>query len=111
MILIGMDSERGPQCFKLDPAGYFVGYRATASGAKQQEANNHLEKLLKKEPGTQGHVTLAGDEAVEVALTTLSTVLATDFKSTEVEVGIVTEKEPNFKVVRVSSSLTVRRSY
>ena len=26
-ILIGVDEERGPQLFKVDPAGYFVGYK------------------------------------------------------------------------------------
>jgi 20S proteasome alpha/beta subunit len=48
MILIGIDPEYGPQCFKLDPAGYFVGFHATAAGQKQQEAMNHLEKKWKK---------------------------------------------------------------
>lgn len=48
MIVIGMDPEYGPQCFKLDPAGYFVGFHATAAGQKQQEAMNHLEKKWKK---------------------------------------------------------------
>ena len=48
MILIGIDPEFGPQCFKLDPAGYFVGFHATAAGQKQQEAMNHLEKKWKK---------------------------------------------------------------
>jgi 20S proteasome alpha/beta subunit len=48
MILIGIDAEFGPQCFKLDPAGYFVGFHATAAGQKQQEAMNHLEKKWKK---------------------------------------------------------------
>ena len=50
MILVGIDSERGPQVFKLDPAGYYVGFKATASGTKQQEAMNHLEKTFKKDP-------------------------------------------------------------
>ena len=27
-ILLGIDEERGPQLFKVDPAGYFVGYKA-----------------------------------------------------------------------------------
>lgn len=48
MILIGIDAELGPQCFKLDPAGFFVGFHATSAGQKQQEAMNHLEKKWKK---------------------------------------------------------------
>jgi 20S proteasome subunit alpha 1 len=48
MILIGIDPELGPQCFKLDPAGFFVGFHATSAGQKQQEAMNHLEKKWKK---------------------------------------------------------------
>jgi 20S proteasome subunit alpha 1 len=48
MILIGIDREIGPQCFKLDPAGYFIGFHVTAAGQKQQEAMNHLEKKWKK---------------------------------------------------------------
>jgi 20S proteasome subunit alpha 1 len=48
MVLIGPDPEFGPQIFKLDPAGYFVGFHATAAGQKQQEAMNHLEKKWKR---------------------------------------------------------------
>lgn len=60
MILIGLDDERGPQLFKIDPAGYFVGFKATAAGAKQTESLNHLEKKLKKEKE------LNEEEAIEV---------------------------------------------
>lgn len=60
MILIGLDDERGPQLFKVDPAGYFVGFKATAAGAKQTESLNHLEKKLKKEKE------LNEEEAIEV---------------------------------------------
>ena len=73
MIMIGIDSEFGPQCFKLDPAGYFVGFHATAAGQKQQEAMNHLEKKWKKldsgrgaDDAARAGKTLSRAEVIEV---------------------------------------------
>ena len=75
MILIGLDPEFGPQCFKLDPAGYFIGFHATAAGQKQQEAMNHLEKKWKKldngkggEDATKAGKSLSRAEVIEVRL-------------------------------------------
>lgn len=59
MIIIGDDPEFGPQIFKLDPAGYFVGFHATAAGQKQQEAMNHLEKKWKRLAGNTSDVDAA----------------------------------------------------
>lgn len=83
--LISVDSEFGPQLYKCDPAGYYVGYKATASGPKQQEALNHLEKKLKNKDCAEG----SWEDVVELGITTLSTVLSVDFKKGELEVGIV----------------------
>lgn len=83
--LISVDSEYGPQLYKCDPAGYYVGYKATASGPKQQEALNHLEKKLKNKDCAPGN----WEEVVELGISTLSTVLSMDFKKGELEVGIV----------------------
>jgi 20S proteasome alpha/beta subunit len=44
-------------------SGYYVGFKATASGAKQQESMNHLEKQLRKVDETKG---LNYEETVEV---------------------------------------------
>jgi len=85
MTLISVDSEYGPQLYKCDPAGYYVGYRATASGPKQQEILNHLEKKLKNKEYAEG----PWEDVVELAISTLSTVLSVDFKKGELEVGIV----------------------
>jgi len=83
--LISLDSEFGPQLYKCDPAGYYVGYKATASGPKAQEALNFLEKKLKNKEHAEG----SWDEVVEIAISALSTVLSVDFKKGEIEIGIV----------------------
>ena len=63
MILIAYDDENGPQVYKTDPAGYFCGFKATAAGVKQLEANSFLEKKIKKKQD------YSNEEAVEVRIT------------------------------------------
>ena len=86
-IIMGIDEERGPQLFKVDPAGYTVGYKATAAGAKDQEATAWLEKRQKSlEKGLGG---LSYTETVQTAIEALQHVLAEDMKAGEMEVGVV----------------------
>ena len=84
-ILISLDGEYGPQLYKCDPAGYYVGYKATAAGPKQQEVLNHMEKKLKNKDCADG----SWEDVVELGISALSTVMSVDFKKTELEVGVV----------------------
>lgn len=93
MIMIGYDDEKGPQLYKTDPAGYFCGYKATAAGVKQIEANSFLEKKIKKKP------VFTFSETVETGITCLSTILSADFKATELEVAVVTAEDPKYKIL------------
>ncbi|KDN52103.1 N-terminal nucleophile aminohydrolase [Tilletiaria anomala UBC 951] len=136
MILVGIDEDPalGPQIFKIDPAGYFTGFRATASGTKQTEATNFFEKQFKRsntntagsalgavggagacvsEGATSAAASAAASSApdaaameaeeisrslsrqavLELAVQTLSTVLAQDLKASEIEIGIVSSEE------------------
>jgi 20S proteasome subunit alpha 1 len=83
--IISVDAELGPQLYKCDPAGYYSGYKAVATGPKMQEALNFLEKKIK----TKEHADGDWKDVVELAITTLNTVLSVDFKKDELEVGIV----------------------
>lgn len=92
-VLIGIDEEEGPKLFKCDPAGFFLGYKATGAGQKDTEINNQLEKKFKHNKEWKG------DEAIQTALDVLQTVLGSDLRSKGVEVGVVTKESPNFRVL------------
>ena len=95
MILVGMDPERGPLVYKMDPAGYYCGYKAISAGVKQTEANNYLEKKVKKRAESDWSL----PEAIELALNSLLTVLSVDLKPREVEVAIVTADNTAFRTL------------
>jgi 20S proteasome subunit alpha 1 len=93
MVMIACDDENGPCVYKTDPAGYYCGYRAISVGVKQTEANGYLEKKLKKKTDYNE------EEAIQLAISCLSSVLAVDFKPSEIEIGLVTKDSPDFKYV------------
>ncbi|KAK9478602.1 nucleophile aminohydrolase [Lipomyces japonicus] len=84
LTFVSVDDESGPQVFKCDPAGYYVSYKATATGPKQQEAMNYLDKKLKHAAQAAG----SWEDVTELAITALSSVLGLDLRAADVEVGV-----------------------
>ena len=91
-IIAGMDLEKGPSLFKVDPSGYYYGYKGTASGVKEQDSINFMEKEMKK----KGSWDLNEEDAIKMAITTLQTVIGQEFKSNDIEIGVVSESSPKF---------------
>ncbi len=92
MTFIGYDDEKGAQVFKIDPAGHYLPYKAVAMGKYEPEAMNFLEKRV-------GDLsTLDENCTIEMAIMAMQHVLSTDFKSNEIEVGVITEGK-NFRVL------------
>ena len=100
MILVGIDVEgetKIPQLFRCDPAGHFVGFKATSAGQKEQEANNFLEKRYK----TEENPSLSYDDTVQLALACMQNVLGSDLKATDVEAAVV--RNDALKFTRLTS--------
>jgi len=92
-MLIGYDQEKGiPMLYRTDAAGYFCGFRATAAGVKQLEATSYLERKIK----VKQDYTL--DEAVELAVACLCSILSLEMKPSELEIGIVSKDKPFTKL-------------
>jgi len=90
-ILIAVDDEKGPQVFKVDCAGHYLPFFGTASGSKEQEAINFLEKKVDEMKDYDA------DQTVRTAIMCLGSVLGSDFRGSEIEVGVVEGKRGTFK--------------
>ena len=90
-MLFGIDEEKGPQLFKIDPAGYYVGYKATAAGEKEQSATNQLEREFKKKSD------FSRDDAVRIAVKALQNTLSMEFRATDIEIGIASVEDDYVK--------------
>lgn len=62
-----------------------MGYKALATGSKEQEATTQLERAYKKNDGQWN-----SKQALEVAIKTLSAVVSSDFRANEIEVAVST---------------------
>lgn len=87
-IFAGIDEEKGPQLYRVDPAGHFTGFKACSAGAKEQEANNFLEKRMK------ANSEMTYEQTIETAIIALQTVVGSDLKPGDLEVAIVTTENP-----------------
>lgn len=94
---MSIDEEKGPQIYKVDPAGYMQGHKGTTAGTKEQEAATLLEKAYKKKTQTGGNFNT--EEATETVIDVLQNVISADFKAGDIEVAIATTSNPEFRLL------------
>eukprot|EP00997_Jenningsia_sp_PLL12_P006861 NODE_3440_length_774_cov_76.462069_g2875_i0.p2 GENE.NODE_3440_length_774_cov_76.462069_g2875_i0~~NODE_3440_length_774_cov_76.462069_g2875_i0.p2 ORF type:complete len:94 (-),score=24.53 NODE_3440_length_774_cov_76.462069_g2875_i0:24-305(-) len=75
----------------MDPSGAVAGYKAISAGTKEQEALTHLEKAYKKSEGNWDE-----KQTVHTAISVLQQVISSDFKASDIEVGMATVDNPRF---------------
>lgn len=92
-IFIGVDDEKGPTVYKVDCAGHYLPFVATAAGPKEQEAMNFLEKRANEMKE------MDSNQAVRTAITCLGHVLGSDFRGSEIEVAQVIGTKGTFAVL------------
>jgi 20S proteasome subunit alpha 1 len=104
MLLIGVDDEKGAQVFKVDPAGHFLPYKAVATGKSEPEAMNFLEKRV-------GDLAALDEKGtIEMAISAMQYVLSTDFKSSEIEVAVITNGK-KFRVLGTLPNLMINIAF
>merc|ERR1712010_349177 len=91
MVFIGIDEELGPQLYTSTPEGVALGWKATSIGDKETEAKNTLEKRLKSDD------VLTEQATINLTISTLQTTLGLEFKTTDIEVGLVTVENPKYR--------------
>ena len=70
-----------------------MGFKACAAGTKDTEASTFLEKKIKAGVPSGKQATMIA------AISALQNVVAEDFKSSEIEVGVVSADAPHFQVL------------
>ena len=121
LLFLGWEEGEGgvcaPQLYKVDPAGYCIGYRACAAGAKDSEAQNWLEKQLREKQEAQTaertaagtaesdrtqllvDVALSDDEVMTLGIGALQSVVSSELRPSDVEVALVSKADQAFRVL------------
>jgi len=96
MMAISWEKDKGPSLFRSDPAGYYSAHNGWVIGGKQTEGVSWLEKQFKQKSD------LTREETIQMAISCLSSVFHSDFKASDIEVAVIGEHDPVFKVLTES---------
>ena len=90
VLAAGYDDD-GPQLFQIDPSGSYFGWKATAIGKNYINAKNFLERRYNDD--------VELEDAIHIALLTLRESFEGEMNEFNIEVGIVSSQDRNFRIL------------
>ena len=103
MTLVGIEENGRVDVYRCDPAGYYVGYGAVATGPKANETMAAFERYLKNdmqyEEGQRITFGKSIEETAQLGVKLLGETLGTVFKASELEIGLISSDDSIFKIL------------
>ena len=96
LLFFSFDNDKKSLLYKVDPAGFYLGYWGASSGVKEQEVQNVMEKAWREKCWQD----FKREELIKITLKSLQNSLGQDFKRGDIEVAVVDEH--NQEIVKLS---------
>jgi len=91
VLVAGCDGDGTPRLYQVDPSGAYFGWKATAIGKNYVNAKNFLEKRYQPD--------IELEDAIHTALLTLREGFEGEMNANNIEVGIVSKSDGEFKLL------------
>lgn len=91
VLVAGCDGDGTPRLYQVDPSGAYFGWKATAIGKNYVNAKNFLEKRYQPD--------IELEDAIHTALLTLREGFEGEMNANNIEVGIVSKTDGEFKLL------------
>jgi 20S proteasome subunit alpha 2 len=91
VLVAGCDGDGTPRLYQVDPSGAYFGWKATAIGKNYVNAKNFLEKRYQAD--------MELEDAIHTALLTLREGFEGEMNANNIEVGIVSKTDGEFKLL------------
>ena len=91
LLVAGVDADKTPRLYQVDPSGAYFGWKATAIGKNYMNAKSFLERRYQEE--------MELEDAIHTALLTLREGFEGEMNSENIELGIVSVTDGKFRLL------------
>jgi 20S proteasome subunit alpha 2 len=91
LLVAGVDADKTPRLYQVDPSGAYFAWKATAIGKNYVNAKNFLEKRYQDD--------MELEDAIHTALLTLREGFVGEMTNENIEVGVVSNVDGKFRIL------------